>query len=183
VHQGKQEIVKLSRSPEEVANHLWKLACLPIVGMAALLVADGRYPLVDSNRLFEIAVLIVFAPLPFILYGYCRSHLPHYERWLKPLAIICSVLIFSLVVLDVANGAMDSNSPYRVSVLITEKDASRGRSAMYYRFEVTSWRSGHEKEMLNVKDAVYWRYGVGDYVNIEVHPGKFGVPWFVITTS
>jgi hypothetical protein len=174
------ETVKLPPSPTEVANHLWKLACLPIVGMFALLVVDNRYPLVDSNRLFEPALVIFLAPLPTLFYGSWKAQLPGYERWLKPLIIICNVLIFSLVLLDVGNGAMDSNPPQKVSVLITEKDASRGRSAMYYRFEVTSWRSGHEKEILNVKHEVYRRYRVGDQLSITVHPGKFGIPWFVM---
>jgi hypothetical protein len=130
-----------------------------------------------------VAVLILFTPLPFISYGYWKSQLAHYESWLKPLTIICNVLIFSLALLDIANGTMDSNPPQKVSVLITEKYASRGRSAMYYRFEVTSWRSGHEKEMLNVKSEVYRRYSVGDQVSITVHPGRFRIPWYVIPTS
>jgi hypothetical protein len=74
---------------------------------------------------------------------------------------------------------MDDSVPAVEQALIVEKRTSKGSITSYY-LKLSPWGPREEEREVPVTRRIYEDKGAGDSVEVVVHAGAFGIPWFYI---
>jgi hypothetical protein len=91
--------------------------------------------------------------------------------------LICAFYAYGAVVS--LNGIMDDSVPAVEQALIVEKRTSKGSITSYY-LKLSPWGPREEEREVPVTRRIYEDKGAGDSVEVVVHAGAFGIPWFYI---
>jgi hypothetical protein len=83
-----------------------------------------------------------------------------------------------LALLMACNGGFDHSpaTPLRTSLLY--KQVVQGKSGPSYTLRVRSWRPGRAREELGVSGRTYRSVSTAKGIVVEMHPGRFGLPWY-----
>lgn len=156
----------------------WRFG-LQFAGFLGLAFAAACYPPVDSDFFWIAAIALFFVPgLPYLL-GYFTGKLPGYLPWLRPFMTISGIILILVAILVYLNATLDSSLPTQYKTVLREKiqgTARRNRGSR--EFIVDSWRTGRDREKLQVQETPFLKYQVGDPVVANVRRGKFGLPWY-----
>jgi len=166
-------------TPAEVNEALKKYSWLILAGLLGTLLATFRFPLLDLGPVMLICLLIFFVPiLAHIMLALAKRTSSKMEvlrrtyKWAGALLLAIAAVLF-------LNGALDTANPTKVLSFVVRKAVSHGRGGPSYHLTVSpSWRPGREDEQLRVSRATFVSASRGESVAIEIHPGKFGLPWF-----
>jgi hypothetical protein len=76
------------------------------------------------------------------------------------------------------NGALDRSPRIDMRATVIRKIAPTGYREAQSTLIVTSWRPGRSFEDLNVSSREFKQAVVGKGITIEMHEGRFGLPWY-----
>lgn len=105
-----------------------------------------------------------------------------FARPIKPFDLCvyaASVAAYGFAAVVLMNGVMDSSEAKRYKAAIVEKNESGG-DVKTRTFALTPWGSRLVEADVEVSSTVYARYEVGDQVQILVHSGWLGIPWYFV---
>lgn len=147
-----------------------------LLGTLAFVVASGRYPALELDRILIFVGVLFVATLGLAIWVERRA-LRHAEvERLKRVYYGLIPVPWLLSVLLLANGALDRAAPQIVEARVIGKFSMRG-PVPSRRLVVTSWREGHRWERLLVGNGDFDRIRVGDIIKVEARSGLVGIPW------
>lgn len=75
------------------------------------------------------------------------------------------------------NEVFDRSRPISHRVTLLEKIASRSKSGMKYKFQVTDWQYAHSEVDFSVSRATYANHNEYEKITIVIRKGFFGTEW------
>jgi hypothetical protein len=149
------------------------------VGLFGALIAGSVYPLLDRRAVGVIVVVLFLLPFAVYMALAVRKRVAANIVWLRRVFSCCGAALFGLAAFLGLNGLLDRVPAQFVHTSIIHKYVSYGRGGSdAHVVDVSSWRPGHDEEHLQVSSAQYRSVRIGDLVVIEVHSGRFGLPWY-----
>lgn len=150
---------------------------LMMPGVFASLMAMGTYTPMNSRPLMGIILGVFLLPFALqILSMVLRLSNGNSGIW-RFFYTVSSVVLVLFAVLLFANGGLDQSKPTEVHATILGKSVIHGRRVTRYHLTVTSWRQSGSNEGLDVSEKTFDRVVVGGSVSLELHLGRFGIPW------
>jgi hypothetical protein len=174
VHPEKRE---KAPSKRELNRQIQKTLYVPFVGGLGVLIAQSAYPLLDRGALSVFAVLFLL-PFGVHIVSAVRKRLAADIGRLRRVYSYCGAVLIGFAAFLGLNGWLDRAPAQFVRTSIVHKHVTRGRSSVAHVLDVSSWRRGHDEEHLQVSSAQYRSMESGQEVVIEVHGGRFGLPWY-----
>lgn len=95
------------------------------------------------------------------------------------LGLLLIAAVYSYNALLFTNCAYDKNKPETWTVGVDGKHRSSGKYTTYW-IDLTPWGRFTDGMDVKVSDAFYHSVSSGDSVTIELHPGKWGIPWYEV---
>lgn len=151
-----------------------KPAVLLLAGTLGLLVTMRRYPLLDRNPFYWIALAFFLIPMFLIIVSNMLKRLERDAGALATLFFWCAVANVMLFAGLLLNGLLDRGPAVPVHTRVLRKRIIRGRSTTY-RMVVESWRPGRSEEVLEVRRAQFQAINPDSAVAIELHRGWLGL--------
>jgi len=161
-----------------VNKELQKYFYPSVAGLLILLAGKHYYPPLDSERLLGWSICIFFLPLVSHIIVSARRRLASSAGWLRTIYIWCGGALLLLASGTIANGALDRAPVKTVRTVVVRKTISSGRRSTTRTLRVPSWRPERWEERLEVSRETYYSLKVGQEIQVEVHPGLFGMPWY-----
>jgi hypothetical protein len=92
---------------------------------------------------------------------------------------IGGIALVSWPIFAILNGVLDYLPPIQVETRVIRKWVRHDRGAdRYYVLVGPSWRAGRDQEKISLAtQASFDTVEAGDLVQVEVHLGRFGLPW------
>ncbi len=144
----------------------------------ATIFMSRTFRLVDSGVVIGIAAAFFFLPVVFHFVMSGRRMLTaNLGSVRKGYFACCGVLLlFSGFLLF--NGALDAAPAQIVKSFVIRKSISRSKSSYHYHLTIYSWRPDRPSETLEVSSAKYQSLSVDQSIQVQIHPGLFGIPWY-----
>ncbi|HTR31425.1 MAG TPA: hypothetical protein VMH27_19265 [Puia sp.] len=87
--------------------------------------------------------------------------------------------VYSYGALIFSNCAYDHNRAAISRVAVDGKHYSSGKNTSYY-LELSAWGNMVDGNRVKVTRSFYREMRIGDSVNVYLHPGKWGIPWYEV---
>lgn len=87
--------------------------------------------------------------------------------------------MYSYPALMFSNCEYDHHKEDIMRVGVNGKHFSRGKTTTYF-LEVSAWGRYTDGKNMQVPYSLYHSVRAGDSVNVYLHPGKWGIPWYVV---
>jgi hypothetical protein len=143
-----------------------------IIGALASLIAVYWYPPLDVETSVPLAIiLIVFVPLVLARFAIKR------EEFKKGAGVVAAIVLCISAGFLILNGSLDKYPPAQVNARVIAKSVGY-RLTSGVLTVAPSWRDGRTEERLPVSSATFYKIEEGQWVQIVVHRGAFGLPWF-----
>ena len=143
-----------------------------IVGALGSLIAAYWYPPIDMETSVPLAMLlIVFIPLALARVVIKR------EEYKKKAGVVVAIVLCISAAFLILNGSLDTYPPAQVNARVIAKSVGY-RLTSGVLTVAPSWRNGRTEERLPVSSATFYMVAEGQSVEIVVHRGAFGLPWF-----
>ena len=175
VHPGERE---KAPSRRELNKQIQKTLYVPFIGVLGVLLAQSVYPLLDRPALSVLVVVLFLLPFAVHIVSAVRKRLAANIGLLRRVYSYCGAVLIGLAASLGLNGWLDRAPVQFVRTSIIQKHVTRGRSSVTHVLDVSSWRRGRDEEHLQVSSAQYRSAESGQQVVIEVHGGRFGLPWY-----
>ena len=150
---------------------------LLLAGMIAMLFTMRRYPLLDRNLYYWIALALFFVPISLMIVSNLLKRLKKDAGGLATVLFWCAMANFTLFAGLLLNGLLDRSPAVPVHARVLRKRVIRGRSTTY-RIEVESWRPGRTEEVLELSRTQFQAINPDSMAGIELHRGWLGLPWY-----
>ncbi len=160
-------------SRQEARKVVGKALGMSVVGLVGILIAAHLYPPLDMAPVMVLGLVLFFAPY-FTFIKLFSSNVALRKRvWSSAGAglLILTTLLF-------LNGALDKKPPEQVRTRVLRKYFNQGRGGPNYSLTVSSWRSGHGEETLDVNRTTFLMMQTGELVFVAVHRGALGFSWY-----
>jgi hypothetical protein len=144
------------------------IAGATIVELLVAVTAAYRYPLVDRNVPLSI-ILMIFVPIVLARFAFKRKEV----KQIVPLVVVGIFAAFLFL-----NGSLDTHPPEQIEARVIAKSVRYGKGSNYVLTVAPSWRDGRTEENLGVSSATYWKIAEAQPVQVTVHRGAFGLPWY-----
>jgi hypothetical protein len=139
------------------------IAAAAIVGILGSLIAAYCYPPVDMNRSVPVPMLlIVFVPLVL-----ARVAIKREES--KKIAVVVALFL---------NGKLDTYPAAEIKTRVIAKSVRYRSLSSGVLTVAPSWRDGRTEETPDVSSATFYAIAEGQLVQVVVHRGAFGLPWY-----
>ena len=166
-------------SMRELNKQIQKPLFVPFIGVFGVLIAGSVYPLLERRALSLLVAVLLLLPFAVYIGLAMRKRLAANIRRSRQVFSCCGAVLIGLAAFLGLNGLLDRAPAQFVRTSITHKHVTWGRGGSVARvLDVSSWRRGHDEEHLQVSKAQYRSTAIGDQVVIEVHGGRFGLPWY-----
>ena len=142
-----------------------------IVGSLGMLIACFRYPPIDLKTLVQLPMLFVV----FVALVLARFTIKPSKKIVG--GVVAIVLCISAIFLFL-NGSLDNYPPAEIEARVIAKSVRYGKAGGYVLTIAPSWRDGRTEENLPVSGATFYMIAEARLVQVVVHPGAFGLPWF-----
>jgi hypothetical protein len=150
---------------------------LMVPGVFASLMAIGAYTPMNPRPLMGIILGVFLFPFALQILSMVL-HLSNGSGSLwRFLYTTSSIVLVLFAVLLFANGGLDKSSPVKVHFTVQGKSIFHERRVTRYHLIVTSWRQSGSTEGLDVSQKTFDEVMVGGSVSLELHEGRFGIPW------
>jgi|HubBroStandDraft_6_1064221.scaffolds.fasta_scaffold36720_4 hypothetical protein len=154
-------------------NYSLLLAPGVLGGIFALIV----YPPLDQGLLVTCGLCVVFLPIVLQLRSVFRKRLNQEAERLRTAYVYSSIALATVAFLLLLNGRLDRSPVEMVRATLVQKTATLSKGRTRYVLTVSSWRPGRKTEDFSVSSYEYRRAVVGKGVAVEVHKGRFSLPW------
>jgi hypothetical protein len=153
-------------------QHRFLLIAAGIIGALGIFVAGYCYPPIDMETSVPLAMLlIVFVPLVLARVAI------KLEESKKIAGVVVAIVLCISAAFLILNGSLDTYPPAQIDTRVIAKFV--GYRLTYGVITVApSWRDGRTEENLPVSSATFYMVEKGQSVQIVVHRGAFGLPWF-----
>ena len=147
-------------------------------GLAGIVIANLFYPMLDRDPFLIAGVCLFLLPGLFHVVSSFRKRLALDASRIKRAYLSAGAVSVFLALLMICNGAFDRSpaTPVRTSLLY--KQVVRGKSGPSYTLRVRSWRPGRATEDLGVNGRTYRSASTQKGIVVEMHLGRFGLPWY-----
>jgi hypothetical protein len=147
-------------------------------GLLGIVIANGCFPLLDRDPFLIAGLCAIFAPAVLHVVSCFRKRLPlDFGRLQRAYLYAGAVTVF-LALLIACNGALDQSPVKPVRATVVRKQVTLGRYGRpSYTLSVRSWRTGRATEDFDVNGRTYRNTSLEKAVVVEVHRGRFGLPW------
>ena len=160
---------------QALKNYSWAI----LGGLGVSFFTTLRYPLLDTNPILFICLLVFFAPLLAHMVLAIRKRLASNLDLLRTVYKWAGVFLVAIAALLILNGVLDNSPSEEVHATVVKKSVSRGRHGTTYSFTVSpSWRPGRSDESLKVSRATFASVQTGQSVAVVTHHGALGLPWY-----
>jgi hypothetical protein len=147
-----------------------------LLGAIALVVASGRYPSLDLDKILIFTGALFFPTLGLAIWVERRA-LRHAEvEALKRIYYGLVPVPWLLAGLMLVNGALDHSVPHIETARVIGKFSMPGAVGSR-RLVVNSWREGNRIERVPVNRSDFDLFNVGDTVGVQIQDGVVGIPW------
>jgi hypothetical protein len=150
--------------------------CIP--GLALALRALLDFQLVEVRQALEPAGVGAMALIALLLIA---DRSLRAKRWFT-LILLPFVAAYSWGLVVTVNGTFDHSRPEVFSVQVLDKHVSSGKQTTY-NLRLAPWGPLSEPEQVAVPRHLYERTEPGDEVQVELRPGRLGVPWYTVATD
>jgi hypothetical protein len=148
-------------------------------GLLGIVIANGFLPLLDRDRFLIAGLCAFFAPVVLHVVSSFRERLALDAGSLQRAYLYAGAVTVFLALLIAGNGALDQSPVTPVRTTLVRKQATVGRyGRLSYTLRVRSWRAGRATEDFNVNGRTYRTASTETAVVVEVHSGRFGLPWY-----
>jgi drug/metabolite transporter (DMT)-like permease len=149
------------------------------LGFFGTMFGTAYYHMLDGLTVIRLAVGIYLVALLTVIVAGLLRRLPLSLNLVKSVQIFGGGLLILLAGLVWGNGALDHAATTSVRSTILSKGVTHGRNnSKGYHLTVASWRPGRLEEQLDVKGNLFRSLSLNEPVLVEVHPGRFGMPWY-----
>jgi hypothetical protein len=150
---------------------------LMIPGVFASLMAIGAYTPMNPRPLMGVVLGVFLFPFALQLLSMVLRVLDGSDGFWRFLYGASSIVLLLFALLLFANGGLDHSTPAEVHATVLGKSIFHERRVTRYHLVVTSWRQSGSTEGLDVSHDAFDRTAVGKSVSLELHEGRFGIPW------
>ena len=147
-------------------------------GLAGIVVANLVYPMLDRDPFLIAGVGFFLVPGLFHVVSSFRKRLALDVRRIQRAYLSGGALNIFLALLMAGNGALDNSPATAVRTMVLSKQAVSGRYSTSYTVRARSWRPGRATEELGVSGRTYRSFSPEKGIVVEMHPGRFGLPWY-----
>lgn len=166
-------------SKRELNKQFQKAFFVLFIGVFGVLIAGSVYPLLETGALSLLLAVLLLLPFAVYIGLAVRNRLAAHIHQSRRVFSCCGVVLIGLAAFLGLNGWLDRAPAQFVRTSIIHKHVTSGiRSSVARVLDVSSWRRGHDEEHLQVSRAQYRSTAIGDQIVIEVHNGRFGLPWY-----
>jgi hypothetical protein len=144
-----------------------------IAGALGIFIAGYCYPPVDMYSNMSGPTLLI--ALVFIVLVHV---LPRREEFRKMGRIVAAIVFCFCAAFLFLNGSLDSHPPEDIKTRVIAKSLRYGKGGGYVLTVAPSWRGGRTMESLGVSSTTFYSVLEGQLVQVVVHRGAFGLPWF-----
>jgi hypothetical protein len=162
----------------QINKTLVKYSYPAFAGMCGIVVADLFYPMLDRDRFLIAGVCLFLAPGLFHVVSSARKRLAIDVRNIRHAYLSGGAVSIFLAILMAGNGGLDNSPSTAMRTTVLSEQAVRGKSGTNYTVKVRSWRPGRATEQLGVNGRTYRSVSTGKGVEVEMHRGFFGLPWY-----
>jgi hypothetical protein len=172
---GANSVVSNIAVHRQIRPHFFVLT----MGLFGTFFVIHAYPLLDTLNVVRLALgVYFFAFLTIIVLGFARR-LANNMDLVKGVYLFCGTSLILLCGFVWGNGALDKAPTTPIQTTILRKDVTHGsHNSTSYKVTVASWRPGKLEETLDVKGNLFRKLPLNQPVVVEVHPGRFGMPWY-----
>jgi hypothetical protein len=158
---------------QEARKVAGKALGMSFVGLVGILIGAHLYPPLDMAPVIVLGIVLFFAPYFTFMKRFSPNVALKRRVWYSAGAglLIVTALLF-------LNGALDKKPPEQVRTRVLRKYFNQGRGGPNYSLTVSSWRSGHGEESLDVNRATFSMIQTGELVVVAVHRGALGLSWY-----
>jgi len=149
-----------------------------IGGFLGMVIANGSFPLLDRDAFLITGLCVLLAPVMLQLVSSFRKRLALDLGRLQRAYLSCGVVAILLAAMMACNGALDQSPVTPVRTVLLRKQVTRGKSGPSYMLTLRSWRAGRATETLGVNGRTYGTISTEKGVVVQMHSGRFGLPWY-----
>lgn len=141
-----------------------------ILGALGIFIAGYCYPPIDMHTNMSLpAVLMALFLLALV-------HIAPRREELRKIGRIVAAIVFCLCAAFLfLNGSLDHYPPAEIKTRVIAKYVGR---ASHVLTVAPSWRDDRTEESLGVSSATFYMIVEGQLVQVVVHRGAFGLPWY-----
>jgi len=147
-------------------------------GLAGIVIANLFYPMLDRDPFLIAGVCLFLLPGLFHVVSSFRKRLALDVSRIQRAYLAAGAVSVFLALLMACNGALDHSPATPVRTTVLYKQAVRGRYGTSYTVKTQSWRPGRTTEELGVSGRTYRSVSTAKGIVVEMHPGRFGLPWY-----
>jgi hypothetical protein len=147
-------------------------------GLAGIVIANFYYPMLDRDSFLIAGVCLFLLPGLFHVDSSFRKRLTLDVNRIQRAYLSAGAVSVFLALLMACNGAFDHSSATPVRTSLLYKQVVQGKSGPSYTLRVRSWRPGRATEELGVSGRAYRSVSAAKGIVVEMHPGRFGLPWY-----
>jgi hypothetical protein len=103
-----------------------------------------------------------------------------YRKDMYVLAIV-NIAVFAIAGALAINCVYDNKPSEQHYTTVISKHVSKGRRSTTYRVKVQPWGHHYDTESIHIDATQYYSLEKGDTVQIDLHKGLLGIPWYHIT--
>ena len=162
----------------QINKTLVKYSYPAFAGMCGIVIADLCYPMLDRDPFLMAGVCLVLVPGLFHLVSSMLKRLAVDVGRIQRAYLSAGALSIFLAIFMAGNGALDNSPSTAMRATVLSEQAVRGKSGTNYTVKVRSWRPGRATEQLGVNGRTYRSVSTGKGVEVEMHRGFFGLPWY-----
>jgi len=162
----------------QINKTLVKYSYPAFAGLCGIVVADLFYPMLDRDPFLIAGVCLFLVPGLFHVVSSMRKRLTVDIDRIQRAYLSAGVVSVFLAILMACNGALDNSPTTATHTTVISAQAVRGRSGTNYTVKAQSWRPGRTTEELGVSGRTYRSVSVKKGIVVEMHVGRFGLPWY-----
>jgi hypothetical protein len=147
-------------------------------GLAGIVIANLFYPMLDRDPFLIAGVCLFLVPGLFHVVSSFRKRLALDVRRIQRAYLSAGAVSVFLALLMACNGAFDHSPATAVRTSLLYKQVVQGKSGPSYTLRMRSWRPGRATEELGVSGRTYRSVSAAKGIVVEMHPGRFGLPWY-----
>jgi hypothetical protein len=144
-----------------------------MVGALGIFIAAYCYPLIDMYTKMSGPTLLIALVLVVLVHV-----VPRREEFRKIGRIVAAIVFCLCAAFLFLNGSLDDHPPAEIKTRIIAKSVRYGKGGGYVLTVAPSWRDGRTEESLGVSSSTFYALEEGQLVQVVVHRGALGVPWF-----
>lgn len=149
--------------------------------VAALAGIYARYDIYQYDRRFWVLVIALTLPVMLVWTAACRRAIAGEKNRVAVLGgLLLAAGIFCFSALLFANCAYDHHKEEIWRVSVDGKYEHMRRHTYYHYLELSSWGRFTKGTNFLVPRSLYQFVNRGDSVNVHLHPGNCGIPWYEV---